>query len=393
MKYQIKKRVDFFRLRIERNQVIQLNGSIDKEGALQQHIPKSIISVFLYGFPRLWKQHCKVVLLNASRDIDASNATHGGTRGLNPEKQSQQQHLPSSAASIGTQPHEWTQGQLQELMHAERMMDTAKPCFWHKVAKKVSGKNPQECQQKWFEYFQSPVANKKPGARKQQQVSSGAAVSSDHQHQSMGKLAGPKTKKFQKQVRTFVQEMEKNHSDDIFGQAETPGKETFTNLLYDAVTIDSSPLGINRASTAISSLSTSARAIPPQESSIIEEENGEMIHSPGMIRYVSDDQRDYLHSYINLIRKNKDKRKQKACTTTAQASSSLGTPVSKHPLANPAAVSSASFECSSFDALNFRLKCYDILDTETHGSRKRDDGKECRTAGNRDSQRNDENHV
>lgn len=55
----------------------------------------------------------------------------------------------------------WTRGQLHKLHTAQMATDPSAKDFWGAVASNVEGRDPQQCQQKWFEHFASPKCRRR----------------------------------------------------------------------------------------------------------------------------------------------------------------------------------------------------------------------------------------
>lgn len=159
---------------------------------------------------------------------------------------------------------EWTRGEMEALVEAERSLNPKDKKFWQNVSNRVGGKTAVECQSKWFERFKSP-RERKPRRDVSEKVM---------------KLAGKKTQKFQKQVREFVRREEKNHSDDIF-KFQTPGKDKVLRHFK----LDSPVLPLEEV------------LIIPEEDDELPEENRLDLLQP-----VTESQRCAIDSYIHSIR-------------------------------------------------------------------------------------------
>lgn len=87
---------------------------------------------------------------------------NSGAHPLSPNVKANRDHIekPQGDAAV------WTQAQLRGLHTAQMGTAPSAKDFWDVVASKVGGKDPQECQQKWFEHFAAPkLRRRRAGSR------------------------------------------------------------------------------------------------------------------------------------------------------------------------------------------------------------------------------------
>lgn len=60
---------------------------------------------------------------------------------------------------------QWSEGQLHSLRVAQADTDPSTSNFWGAVAGRVKGRDPQQCQQKWFEYIATPRGRARNGSK------------------------------------------------------------------------------------------------------------------------------------------------------------------------------------------------------------------------------------
>lgn len=146
-------------------------------------------------------------------------------RSLRSHKQQQQQQSDAS---------EWSEEQLQALTAAKMQIPTTAANFWAEVATFVDGKSADECRTKSFEEFASPTS------RATTRKKAAAAPASASKIPTKIHRAGSNL--FKKQVRTFVQDYEKKHIDDVFADTTPTKTEIHGALGLDDLQSPSAPL-------------------------------------------------------------------------------------------------------------------------------------------------------
>ena len=121
-----------------------------------------------------------------------------GTPGKVSEDPSPTPSLSNGKAEDNKAMSEWTKDEIRQLDALKVEMNPLESNFWKKVAARMKTKSAVECQRKWFEKVKTPKERKRKNPS----------------NIRMEKLARKNTKKFKKQVRQFVQQMEQEHDDD-----------------------------------------------------------------------------------------------------------------------------------------------------------------------------------
>lgn len=156
-------------------------------------------------------------------------------------------------------------------------MDANHPKFWYEIAKQVRSKTAEQCQKKWFAQFKSPAVAKRKGA-----------ITMPNRNT----VAGVKTKMFKKQLRSYMQQSENTHKDDLL-HFTTPGKAP----MQLGSNLDDIP--------SPKSLHKKKKIILDQYSDSSSDDDKSKSSSPGILTSISNHQRNELDSYVSDFQKKK----------------------------------------------------------------------------------------
>lgn len=131
----------------------------------------------------------------------------------------------------------WTQAQLQSLRVAQMGTLPSAKDFWGAVASKVEGRDPQQCQQKWFEHFATPRVHRRKSTGKGATTAQGSGRPLEKQTPNSSRGA----RRPEDGLSSEAQYASALGADDLFQATPMRGKSRFGNQLRGEVLDSSTP--------------------------------------------------------------------------------------------------------------------------------------------------------